>query len=159
MEQLPLRDIHLPAPIGWWPPAIGWWLLLMLVPLLIAALVWIVRRGRRVTPVKLALRELDALQANAEIDPLEQLRGLSILMKRAALSVHGREHVAGLTGEDWLRWLDESMGGTRFREGPGRLLADAPYRPTPPAAELLELLGLCREWLRHAAKAGKPANS
>ena len=31
VSQLPLRDIHLPAAIGWWPPALGWWLLAALV--------------------------------------------------------------------------------------------------------------------------------
>ena len=27
---LPLRDLHLPDAIGWWPPAPGWWVLFVL---------------------------------------------------------------------------------------------------------------------------------
>ena len=33
---LPLRDLHLPEPVGWWPPAPGWWILLLLVTTLLA---------------------------------------------------------------------------------------------------------------------------
>ena len=36
--QLPLRDLHLPPDIGWWPMAPGWWVLLAIAA---AALVWL----------------------------------------------------------------------------------------------------------------------
>lgn len=150
-QQLPLRDIHLPEPVGWWPPAIGWWLLLILVPLLVLGVMWLVRRLRRASPVKLARRELDALRADASLDPAEKVRRLSILLRRTALSVYPRDEVAGLAGEAWLRWLDEPLGEPRFSQGAGRLLADAPYRPAP-AADVDELLDLCRDWLKALSK-------
>ena len=31
LQQLPLRDIHLPEAVSWWPPAYGWWLLVVLL--------------------------------------------------------------------------------------------------------------------------------
>ncbi|MGZ8250146.1 DUF4381 domain-containing protein [Methylomagnum sp.] len=150
-QQLPLRDIHLPESVGWWPPAIGWWLLLILVPLLIVGLVWVIRRLRRVSPVKLARRELDALRADASLDPAEKLRRLSILLRRTALSIHPRDEVASLTGEAWLRWLDSGLGEPRFSRGVGRWLVDVPYRPTPPT-DLDELLDLCRDWLNAVSR-------
>ena len=30
-EQIPLRDLHLPEAIGWWPLAPGWWVVIALV--------------------------------------------------------------------------------------------------------------------------------
>lgn len=160
MEHLPLRDIHLPAPVGWWPPAIGWWLLLGVLLLLIAIGVWGYRRWRRVTPVKLALAALDELRADGGRSEVDKLRQLAILMKRVALSRGPREDIAALSGEDWLRWLDQKTGDTRFSDGPGRLLADAPYRPVPPVDQLEALFALCREWLlgldrRRSRKSGK----
>ena len=29
-EQIPLRDLHLPEAVGWWPLAPGWWVLIAL---------------------------------------------------------------------------------------------------------------------------------
>ena len=41
---LPLRDIALPAEIGWWPLAPGWWVLVTIVALALA--VWRIWRWR-----------------------------------------------------------------------------------------------------------------
>jgi len=37
-SSIPLRDIHLPDPIGWWPPAPGWSIVLGLLVLASAGL-------------------------------------------------------------------------------------------------------------------------
>ena len=63
--QLPLKDIHLPEAIGWWPPAIGWWLLAVLIPLSIALLYWIYKRLTRKTAIKTAKKNLAAIKAKS----------------------------------------------------------------------------------------------
>ncbi|SMF97167.1 protein of unknown function [Methylomagnum ishizawai] len=151
MEPLPLRDIHLPAAIGWWPPAPGWWLALLAAIGLVALSVWLVLRWRRVTPIKLARRELDALANAPELAPDEKLRRLSILLRRTALSLYPRQQVAGLTGAAWLDWLDATLGEPRFSQGPGRSLTEAPYRPRT-GTDIEPLLALSRDWLRALAK-------
>lgn len=160
MEPLPLRDIHLPEAIGWWPPAIGWWLLPLVLVGCAGLLVWLVRRWRRVTPIKLASRELERLRRDADLSPDEKLRRLSVLLRRVALTLYPREHVAGLAGEAWLLWLDETLGEPRFSQGPGKPLAEAPYRRAP-AEDLDPLLSLCRDWLKALSKtkAGRRALS
>jgi len=53
--ELPLRDIHLPEPVGWWPPAPGWWALLALALAGAAAWGWLAwRRRTRVRRAALA---------------------------------------------------------------------------------------------------------
>ena len=146
MEELPLRDIHLPEPVGWWPPAIGWWLLLLLMLALAGVLTVWVRNRRRETPIKRALRQLADIE-KADLESRERLQMLSGLMKRVALSLEARETVAGLAGQNWLAWLAEHTGDDRFNLALGRLLAEAPYRSQPDPAALGELLTLCREGL------------
>ncbi len=154
MDALPLRDLHLPAPIGWWPPAIGWWLVLGVLLVLVAGgLLWR-RWQRRPRPMQRALAELAALEADVGRDRAHKLQALSVLMRRVALTLDPREQVAGRAGADWLRWLDELDGSDRFTQGPGRWLAEAPFRPAPTEAEWLELSALCRVWLETAARRG-----
>ena len=39
-----------------------------------------------------------------------------------------RRDVAGLTGDEWLRWLDRDLDRPRFQGETGRKLLELPYR-------------------------------
>lgn len=130
-EQIPLRDLHLPEPVGWWPPAPGWWLLLALAAA--AALYGLLRAWqawRRNAPRRAALSELARLQAAwaADRDVVALGARLSPLLRRTMLAYCPRPEVAGLTGRDWLEWLDRGLEDRPFSAGPGRYLTDLPYR-------------------------------
>lgn len=152
---LPLRDIHLPAPIGWWPPAPGWWLLLVGVPALLGLLAWLWWFLRRKTVKKLALLELEAI-AQSNSDGREKVQRLAILLRRICLSIYPREQVASLVGADWLEFLDRASTGTgnRFSAGAGRLLIEAPYRREM-QSDFDALVEICREWIGQLPGPGK----
>jgi len=151
-QQLPLKDIHIPDAIIWWPPAIGWWLMALLVILLIAGGIWLVKHLTRKTAVKTAKKLLLSIKQNTEIDNQHKLVELSKLIRRVAVSNLPRSRVAGLIGQDWLLFLDSSVKGAPFSEGIGQLLANAPYRNTSPSdGEISQLLSLCQDWLNAQA--------
>ncbi len=144
---LPLRDIHLPEPISWWPPAIGWWIAAILVLLTIAASVWLVKRLTRKTAVKSAKKLLLQIQQDTNLDDHAKLAQISILIRRTAISIFPRVQVASLTGSAWLEFLDNSIQDTQFRLGIGRVLSDGPYQQSI-AIDLDALNSLCLHWLK-----------
>ncbi len=143
-QELPLRDIHLPPDIGFWPPAPGWWLLLAGLVLVALGGLWLIRFRQRRHYRRLALRDLARLEASVNI---ELAASLSRLLRQAALCHFARQEVAGLQGVAWLKFLDRPFNDAPFSEGVGQVLADAPYRP---AAEVdaAALCDLCRSWLQ-----------
>lgn len=150
---LDLKDIHAPETIGWWPPAIGWWILAVTIPLLIIFLVWLYKRLTRKTALKTARRILAEIKQDAKRDNLSVMSDLSVLLRRVAISVSPRAKSAGLTGRQWLEFLDSSVKGAPFTEGVGQLLTDGPYRLTPPTElEISQLIDLCENWLKAQVK-------
>ncbi|MGZ8227820.1 MAG: DUF4381 domain-containing protein [Methylococcaceae bacterium] len=150
---LPLKDIHLPDAIGWWPPAVGWWLAAVLIPLAIVLLVVLYKRLTRKTAIKTAKKQLASIKRNNQLDERQKLAELSALVRRVAISVSPRAQAAGLTGQAWLAFLDRTTTGSPFSRGIGQLLAEAPYRKTPPnEAEITQLITLCEAWLKTCAK-------
>lgn len=150
---LDLKDIHEPEVIGWWPPAIGWWILAVAITLLIIFLVWLYKRLTRKTALKTANKILAQIKQDVTRDNLQKLSELSVLVRRVAISVSPRAKAAGLTGRQWLAFLDSSVKDAPFSEGVGQLLADAPYRKTPVTdQELSQLIDLCEDWLKAQAK-------
>jgi hypothetical protein len=139
VSQLPLRDIHLPGPIGWWPPAPGWWLLAAL--LLAAATVYGVhyyRARHKRAALRALTRVRTALEQGAE--PVACLQFLSTILRRFVMTssarATGEPDVAGLIGDRWLRYLDGRWDKTEFSAGLGRQLVAAPYaRPNSIARE------------------------
>lgn len=148
--ELPLRDIHLPDPVSWWPPAPGWWLLaaVMTVALLAAWLIVMIRRRTRLK--RTALQQLDDLkQSYAEHrDPVEMVRALSVLLRRACISFYPRSEAASLTGERWLLFLDATAANTGFLSEQGRALIDGPYARYIDPVHVDVLVQLTERWLR-----------
>lgn len=130
-EQIPLRDLHLPELVGWWPLAPGWW---VVIGLALIALGLLLRRSlqrrARGAARRHALRELDQLltQYEQHRDPVSFGARVSELLRRTMLAYAPREEIAGLTGDEWLRWLDRDLAHPQFVAGPGRKLTELPYR-------------------------------
>lgn len=129
-EELPLRDLHLPDITGWWPPAPGWWLVALLLAFALTVLLrhWY-RQWRHNAARRLALRRLAAISAEFQHgDSAGELgKELSELTRRVMLAYCPREAVAGLTGDDWLQWLDQGLDDKPFSEGAGKMLESLPY--------------------------------
>lgn len=145
-----LRGYHLPDAVSWWPPAPGWWVSLALLLVVMGVLAWwLMRRYRCRAAARQAMRELELMRTSllTDRDTAVFVRGLSTLLRRYVLAAFPGHQVAALTGEAWLAFLDAHGGGGKFREGPGRQLVEAPYRPAAeiPADEMAELV---RDWIR-----------
>jgi hypothetical protein len=146
--QLPLKDLHLPEAIGWFPPAIGWWLVLILIPLIIWFLYWTYKRLTRKTVLKDAKQLLAGIK-NSSMDNAQKLAEISALLRRVAISVAPRAETASLTGSAWLAFLDGSLKDAQFMTGTGRCLAELPYRKyAPTEQEISQLINLCENWLK-----------
>ena len=157
-----LRDIHPPPPVSWWPLAPGWWLLLSGIFVGVVLLWWWLRRAQ---PWRRdALRMLQELElefrANGEVATC--VAQVSVLLRRVALSVRtpatardgGSAENAGavfppaaLTGEAWLKYLDELGRTEQFSTGIGRVLISAPYARAEPV-DVPQLIKLVRRWFK-----------
>jgi hypothetical protein len=152
-EQIPLRDLHLPEAIGWWPLAPGWW---VVVALLAIGAGFLIRRYLQVWARGAARRH--ALQALGQItadfeqhhDTVTFSANLSELLRRTMLAYAPRQEVAGLTGDQWLAWLDRDFDEPRFQTDAGRKLLELPYRRPDDdvtAMDLIDVVAAVRQRL------------
>jgi hypothetical protein len=151
-----LIEITPPLPVSYRPETMGWFVLL---GLLVVGLAWLTYRRYRHHKTNLyrrwALEKLENITQVIKQDlGLEKpLRELPILVKQTALHAYPRPEVASLSGDDWLRFLDASYGGSGFSDGPGQLLAQTAYQPDKKFEEIenediQQLLKLVRKWIK-----------
>jgi len=152
-KELPLRDIHLPSPVGWWPLAPGWWVLLAAALLLVLGslgISWYLQRTRIRRAARAELTQIKIRYA-AEGDQTETIRTISMWCRRVALAQGSSPDAVG---EAWLSELDRLAGGQFFSAGAGRCLREAPYRAAP-SFDAQELFSGLAHWIE---KLPPPAN-
>lgn len=144
-----LRDIHLPeaaasaasVDLVLWP--------LVLVVLAALTVAWLIWRRR-------SAWRLDFFDELDRIDDIAVKQGgregwakLALLLKRLAIQRLGRHDVAALSGEPWLKQLDDLVGSDLFTEGPGQGLITFPYLAASADRRMVDDLKATIEALRH----------
>lgn len=157
-QVLNLRDIHLPEPISWWPIASGWWLLLACLIVLLVIVFFAKKRYKRKQINREIQSEVEQIkkQFKQSKNKLELAQSLSVLLRRTSISLYSEKNVAGLTGEQWLAFLDktrlvESSTATHnFQSETGKALIVAPYLPNTSdfSFNTTALIKLCEDWLK-----------
>jgi len=164
LQQLDLRDIHLPEAISWWPIAPGWWIIFAGIILIITA-IFIARR--------IYLKKQLARDIHSELDNIKRqykqtenksqlAKSLSTLLRRANISYYPKTDSAGLIGSEWLAYLDSTMTASstekKFQSDIGKALLSAPYCPDDANLDFdaTKLIHLCESWLGSKHKKTSP---
>lgn len=149
MNGINIRDIHLPELYGWWPPALGWWLILLILLFVIFGLPWLRQKWKRRSVDQLAADQFLNLKTAFENNADKQLllEGLSVLLRRICMTYATRKHVASLLGDAWVTHLDTLVGKTCFTPDIVELLITGPYQ-NQPDFDADELLQCSHEWFQ-----------
>ena len=111
-----LADIHLPEPIGLWPPAPGWWVLaLALMVLAVYAARKYLRYYRLQQVCNHALAELercyqalaDCPEQNLAACKLRYINEVNSVLRRVALVHYPQSAIASLDGSAWVDFIRE----------------------------------------------------
>ena len=146
---LKLRDIHLPDPVGMWPVAPGWYVIALTLLLLIGYLIYFVylrhRRGRAKYQALMMLVEYERqFAAGSEASVISAK--ISELLRRVALVYYPRASVAGLNGQSWIDFLNES-GKANFNDIRS-LMLDLPYQKQTGRMDLKPLFSTAKDWIK-----------
>lgn len=162
IASIPIRDIHLPHSVSWWPLAPGWWITLGLLLLVIAVVYFLKFMKDRTQLQKQTMNEFENLvnQYKNDRDISSLLSNVSQLLRRVSITRFGHTEVAALTGDSWLMFLDEILEKAktnkafRFQGELGELLVTGQYRKAQSVDEvkLDQLLVLTKSWLLIASK-------
>lgn len=151
-----LMDIKQPATSFAWPPAPGWWIVMVFLLFIITTVFFYWFKNTQIK--REALSELLILEQNYNSNHnLTQLSmNVSILLRRVALAKFLPEQVAGLTGQQWLEFLDAHGETKDFTQGAGIVLLDVPYQQSnnpkhEKKTSVQGLIQLARSWIRNNA--------
>ncbi|MCC4781428.1 hypothetical protein CSB62_09535 [Vibrio splendidus] len=150
-QPLDLSPIITPSAPSWWPLAWGWWLIIITAIVLIAIVFFIVKRRQK---NQCAKNEALACFRNSQPSNTLSPSAAQDIVRQAALSYFPREKVAGLSGDDWLAFLDAQLTKPLFSEKQS-LWQQALYQDTALMSDgqkkaQQQLVNDCETWLRKA---------
>ena len=150
-QPLDLSPVITPDAPTWWPLAWGWWAVIVTPIILIALVFFIVRRRKNNQQAKQeALSYFTNSQSSDRLSPSEAQR----ILRQAALSYFPREKVAGLAGDDWLKFLDAQLKKPLFVEKQAHWQQSLYQDPTSMNEEQhkvqQQLVTDCETWIRKA---------
>ncbi|NQY41788.1 MAG: DUF4381 domain-containing protein [Legionellales bacterium] len=144
-----LRDVHLPEAPGMFPlSTLGYGCVLVFLLFIILCCLygfkkWLKGRARRK-----ALKKIDTYKKDTQIDSVKTIASLSILLRRVALAYYPRHEVAGLTGDEWIKFLNDTSGTKLFNNELKELLLQIPYQKTSDV-DYNDLLYAVENWIKH----------
>jgi Domain of unknown function (DUF4381) len=135
-----LHDFYQPPPPAWTPQTVGWYVLFAIIAVaLIGCVIYWVHRYIADRYRREALRELDAASP-------EQF---SALLKRTALAAWPREQVASLSGDAWLKFLQQTSPSHAFEKAPANRVEEISVRTvTLSTNEVQDMRIAAAEWIR-----------
>ena len=145
---LELKDIQPPPEPAWWLIAPAQLIAIFLL-LGVVGCIWLVFRYREANRLpRIAdqqLRRISASYARDE-DSGQLALELSKWLKQVSILAFPAHQPEGLSGKDWLKFLDESIGNNSFSKGTGEVFGSMIYsRQINPEAD--QLVQLCEQWL------------
>lgn len=136
-----------PPAVSMLPETMGWVFLAIAVGALALLLSVRLRTYKRLNAYR---HEALTRLSQADGDPAK----IAEVIRRTALVAYPRTDVASMSGEVWLRFLDETGGEANFSSGVGRLIAAGPYNPRVSADANLE--PIAARWIKRHKRRSSP---
>ncbi|MEZ9778346.1 DUF4381 domain-containing protein [Vibrio sp. 10N.261.54.A5] len=150
-QPLDLSPVIAPDAPTWWPLAWGWWAVVITAIALIALVFFIVKRRKNNQQAKQeALSYFSNSQSQDGLSPSKA----QDIVRQAALSYFPREKIAGLSGDDWLKFLDAQLAKPLFvakqSQWQQALYQDVALMNDEQKKAQQQLVNDCETWLRKA---------
>lgn len=153
-----LKDIHVPADLGWWPPAYGWWLLTLIVLSLTTWLfIFCLKRHQQNLAKRQTLKAVELIQADSANWPLE----FNSLLKRLVQTYQPDLAMQSLHGDKWVDFLSFALPANKQEAFKQQMqtFQQALYQPQPEATlDFVSSQTLVINWIKNAKLVGTRAN-
>ena len=150
-QSLDLSPVIAPDAPTWWPLAWGWWAVSITGIVLNALVFFIVKRRQKNQSAK---NEALACLRNSQSSNTLSPSTAQDIVRQAALSYFPREKVAGLSGDDWLAFLDAQLAKPLFAAKQSQwqqaLYQDAALMNDEQKKAQQQLVDDCETWIRKA---------